>query len=111
MKMDEQEKQQYMTAMVAKGAEVTAGAEAICLAEFQKVVKNLEQADASLTQARNEATRLDGVVKTLRGKRMALFDLLIATEERRRSVGNSSGLEVVPEGKKDKPKRKKRSRS
>lgn len=94
--MTDQETQQYMTALVAKGAEITAGMEAICLAEFQEVVKNLEQASTSLTRARNEAARLDGVVKTLQGKRMALFDLLIATEENRRNAGNSSGLELVP---------------
>ena len=93
-KMDDQEKQQYMSALVAKGDGLE-GAEAICLAEFQEVVKNLGQASDSLNQARAEVKRLEGVVQILRGKRMAYFDTLIASEEGRRNAANKN-LELVP---------------
>ncbi len=94
MKMDKQEAQEYMTALAAKSDGLD-GTEAICFTEWQEVVKNLEAAGKSLGQARAEAQRLDGVVKTLQGKRMALFDLLIASEEGRRNAANTN-LELVP---------------
>lgn len=104
--MKDQEAQEYITKLLTGASEGLDGAEAICFQEWRGVVKNLEQASKSLTQAQAEAKRLEGIVLHLQGQREAYFRTLILTEEGRRNAANSKPKLVpdeVPNKEENKP--------